>query len=108
MQPDNEFTLNNAWAARKVNALCSAFKVNLTDDALAMWVEAVLDIVGINEEVAHASFPGKLIRPGEWLFKTWMDQKARFPKPVQLRILYARYWKPADGIDPVSVDEDNA
>ena len=104
MPESNEFTLNEAWALKKVKALCSSFKVNLTDDALDMWVEAILDIVGTNEEVKHSSFP-KPVRPGEWLFRNALATMNRFPKPIQLRRMYCRYWPPADGNEPIGEEE---
>lgn len=103
---EKDYQLSKGWATKKVSALANAYGVNLTEDAMDMWVEAVLDIVGINTEVEHTAFPGKKIRPGEWLFREWMATKDRFPKPVKLRRLYCRYWPPADGNEPIGLEED--
>lgn len=101
----NEYELVPAWALKKIKTLASVYAVNLTPEALEVWVKQIIKIVGRNDwdEPSPTSSDSRKaigrVRPGEWLFEYWASNHEWFPKPVQLRRIYGRYWPPADGVE---------
>ncbi len=63
----------------------------VTERAWIGTAKAFIEIVGTKEK-------------GEWLARRILQTCARFPKPVEMRRIYAHYYPPADGLEPHLMD----
>lgn len=96
-------TDKEAWADAQILGMANAFGHNFTAAGLGMYRRQVLMIVSNNTEIVHPTL-GK-IRPGDWLFESILSTEEKFPKPIKLRMRWAKYWPSADGNEPMGVED---